>query len=97
MDSWREVSETTEGRPRLCQKHEECPIQDAPRRKGKHSVIAEFLLLMRSQKSGVAKPSLMSELLDDYDPALTNDAEHEYDLKLVGGIILGGKIEISAF
>lgn len=53
----------------------------------------EFRILLRtqSQQSGVAKPSMMSELLDDHDPAVTKDAEHERDLKLVGGIILGGK------
>ena len=76
----------------MCENHEEYSLQDASSRKSKRSVSEKNILLIDSQKSGTAKPSLIGELLDAYDPATANDAEHEYDLKLVGGIIIGGKI-----
>ena len=42
------------------------------------------------QKAGTAKPSLLGKLLDEYDAGGTVDAEHEYDLKMVGVIMYGG-------
>ena len=93
MDSWSEISETIAGSSQLCGNHEECPIRDASSRKSRRSFPDRYILLMRLQRSGTAKSSLMGELLDDYDPATANDAEHEYDLKLVGGIIIGGRLE----
>lgn len=42
------------------------------------------------KKAGTAKPSLLGSLLDDYDCTGMRDAEHEYDLKVVGTVMLGG-------
>ena len=92
VDAWSEISKPIARSSQLCENHEECSLRDASSRKSRRSSPDKHILLMRFQRSGFAKPSLMGELLDDYDPATTSDAEHEYDLKLVGGIIIGGKI-----
>lgn len=43
------------------------------------------------QKSGKAKPSLLGQLLDEYDAVSIKDAEHEDDLKLIGAVQLTGE------
>ena len=43
------------------------------------------------KQAGVARPSLIGKLLDDYDISAAVDLEHEYDLKMVGAVMYFGK------
>ena len=42
------------------------------------------------QRAGTAKPSLIGELLDDYELSGVVDPDHENDIKLVGAVMYGG-------
>lgn len=53
--------------------------------------IGEYTIDLFFQMSGIAIPSFMSCLIDEYDQAGEPDSEHEEDIKGVGTIIYSGK------
>lgn len=48
----------------------------------------------RPQASGIALPSFISFLLDEYEQTGSNDLDHEDDIKAVGGVVYGGSYKL---
>ena len=58
-----------------------------------HSFIqsSQYNVSQARKKAGTAKPSLIGNLMDEYEASGTLDPEHEYELKLIGAVMYAGK------
>ena len=46
---------------------------------------------------GIAAPSFISYLLDEYEQTSSTDADHEEDIKAVGGVVYGAGVETVSY